>query len=350
MLSVNQYWAVKTAAQNLENAEVALERAIASAATTVEKAQITYDKVVATYQQAEDDLAEAREELTKVEIVAPFDGFVTQISVEGGDKVTAGAVAVQVADPNRFETRVLVSEMDITQLSEGGTASVAVDSLTGVTLPASITQISPRASIQSGVVNFAVTVEISSLESALPQRPEASSGRPQLEPGVIPERLQQAIDSGQMTQEQAEAMMQRITEGGGQAGGFAGGGGQAGGGFAGGGQTLPRPQISLEDIQLRQGLSVTVTLVVDQATDVLLVPNAAISYRGGQAYVKVMTAAGDIEEREISAGISNWTDTVATDGVAEGELIVVSQSAGASASAPTEQKSPGVGSMGRFLK
>jgi hypothetical protein len=278
--------------------------------------------------------------------VAPFDGFVTQLNVEGGDEVTKGTVAVQVADQTRFETRVLVNEMDIAQLAEGGTALVAVDSLNGVTLPASITKIAPTANIQSGVVNYRVTVEISSLENALAERPAVPEGRPQLEPGVIPDRLKQAIESGQITEELAKEAIQRFKDGGGSAGGFAGGGATG----QGGGQTAPRPQASLEDIQLRQGLSVTITLVVDQATDVLLVPNAAISYKGAQAAVKVMTAAGEIEEREVSVGISNWTDTVITEGLTEGEQIVVPQGIGSSASADTESKSSGVGSMGRFLR
>ena len=346
-LSVNEYWALKTAEQNLEQSRISLDKVIIAAETSVEKSRISYERTLLAYQQAEDSLTEAQAELDQIEIVAPFDGFLTQLNVEGGDEVTKGTVAAQVADPTRFETRVLVSEMDIAQLREGGTALVVVDSLTGVTLPASITQISPRASIQSGVVNYVVTVEISSTEIALPERQTPAEGRPQLEPGVIPERLQQAIDSGQMTREQAEAMMQRIAEDGGQAGG----GLIGGGGFRqDSGQTASRPQMSLADIQLRQGLSVTITLVVEQASDVLLVPNAAISYRSPQALVKVMTESGDTDEREVSVGISNWTDTVVTDGLVEGELVVVSQGSGSSAAAAGDRQGSSFGSMGRILR
>jgi multidrug efflux pump subunit AcrA (membrane-fusion protein) len=275
--------------------------------------------------------------LTKVEIRAPFDGFVMQVNVKGGDRVNLGAVAVSVADPKRFEANVLVGEMDIAQLAEGGVAQVAVDSLSGLTLPATITHISPRANIQSGVVNYIVTVELAPLEQAAARRPEAGAGtRPQLDPGQISERMQQAIDSGQMTQEQAAAVMERIREGGAQG--------------APGGQMAPRPQMSPENIQLRQGLSVTITLVVEQATDVLLVPNTAISYKGPQAYVKVMTAAGDIEQREVSVGISNWTNTVITDGLTEGETIVVSQTSASAAGEEESRGGGGIGSMGRMFR
>jgi len=364
MLSVSDYWALKTAEQTLEKSQTTLEKvistantsiaksrntldkAIIAAETSVEKSRIAYERTQISFQQAEDNLLEARAELTKVEIVAPFDGFVTQLSVEGGDAVSLGAVAVQVADPNRFETKVLVSEMDISQLAEGGTARVTVDSLSGVSLPATITHISPRASIQSGVVNYVVTVEIAPLEAGAAPRPEAREGsRPQLQPGEMPERMQQVIDSGQITREQAEAMLKRIQEGGAQGGGFS-----AGGGFGQNGQSALRAPQTSGDIQLRQGLSVTVTLVVDQAADVLLVPNTAISYQGAQAYVQIMTAAGEIEPREISVGISNWTDTAVTEGLTEGETIVTSRISAAADDDADNRGRSSIGGMSRMFR
>ncbi|MBA7640433.1 hypothetical protein ES703_48098 [subsurface metagenome] len=37
-------------------------------------------------------------------IIAPFDGFITKVNVEGGDEVMTGTVAAQLADPNKFAT------------------------------------------------------------------------------------------------------------------------------------------------------------------------------------------------------------------------------------------------------
>jgi len=198
-------------------------------------------------------------------IVAPFAGFITMVNVEGGDEVLTGTVAVQLADPNKFEADILVSEMDILQVKENGEAWVQVDALPGMSLPATVTHVSPTATIQSGVVNYGVTVEVEPLEAAA----------------------------------QVSTMFP-------------------------------------EDFQLREGLTVTVSILVDERTDVLLVPNGAVTQKGAQSYVQIVTVSGKTEQRAIQTGISDWQYTEVTSGLSEGEQVLVPQG-----TAPTTtQKEP----------
>ncbi|GAI95589.1 unnamed protein product, partial [marine sediment metagenome] len=53
---------------------------------------------------------------------------------------------------------------DILQVELGGEAWVQVDAMQGLSLPAEVTHISPTATIQSGVVNYKVKVEVESLK------------------------------------------------------------------------------------------------------------------------------------------------------------------------------------------
>jgi HlyD family secretion protein len=76
------------------------------------------------FEDARKALEEAREK--SPEISAPFDGFITLVNVDGGDEVKTGTVAVQLADPDKFEADILVSEMDIMQVKLGGEARVQV--------------------------------------------------------------------------------------------------------------------------------------------------------------------------------------------------------------------------------
>jgi hypothetical protein len=168
-------------------------------------------------------------------------------------------VAVRLVDPTKFEAEVMANEMDIFQLKLGGEATVQIDAMPTLTLPAKVTFISPTATITSGVVNYKVKVEVQPLKAG--------------------------------TQEQQ-------------------------------GQTSTMPP---EDLQLREGLSVTVSIIVVQRTGVLLVPNTAITTQRGQAYVQVLTPSGAIEERAIKTGISNWQYTEVTEGLSEGEKVVVTQ-------------------------
>ncbi len=254
-----EYWTLRETQINVEKADSALSRAKASQ----EKAKLALDS-------ARDDLDEAKGELEKAVILAPFDGFITRVNVEGGDEAMKGTVAVQLADPTKFEADLLVSEMDILQIKQGGEAWVQVDAMPGMSLPAKVTHISPTATIQSGVVNYEVKVEIQSLEAV---RQEGQKAGQDISSGELPEQIKQAI----------------------------------------------------EEFQLREGLTVTVSILLDDRTDVLMVPNAAITSQSGETYVQVALPDGTTEERSIATGISNWQYTEVTDGLSEGEEVVVPQ-------------------------
>ncbi len=286
---------------------VEAQNAIEDAQTAIEDAQKELLKV-------QEELDEAKSQ--SPEIRATFDGFITKVNVEGGGEVLTGTVAVQLADPNKFEAEVLVSEMDILNIKLGGEARVQVDAVSGLSLPAKVTHISPTATIQSGVVNYAVKVEIQSLQPVQQEQQEASQGQ------QLPERLQQAVNEGRLTREQAEEMMKQRQQGQ-------------------GGQQEQTSAMPAENFQLREGLTVTVSIMIDERNDVLLVPNKVITRRGKESYVKVLKD-GAIEERLIKTGISNYQNTEIIEGLSEGEEIIVSQGTATATPATSQQPRRGI--------
>ncbi len=291
----------------------------------LEEAQNAIKDAQTAIGDAQKELWDAQKELDKAngqspEIRATFDGFITLVNVEGGDEVMTGTVAVQLADPDKFEAEVMVSEMDILQIKLGGDARVQVDAVIGLNLPAKVTHISPTAIIQSGIVNYTVKVEIQSLEAAVPERPEGRhEARPDVASGELPERLKQAVEEGRFTQEQAEEMMGQRQQGqGGPSGGHPG-------------QVTVMPP---EGFQLREGLTVTVSILVVERNDVLLVPSKMITSQGGETYVRV-SKDGIIEERLIKTGVSDYQNTEVVDGLSEGEKVVIP---GANTDTPAAQQ------------
>ncbi len=249
---------------NLEAAELNLEAA-----------ELRLEIANSNLVSAEEDLVEAQEELDGAVIIAPFDGFVTSVDVEGGDEVYKGTVAVRVVDPQRFKAEILVGEMDIFEIKLGGEALVEVDSQPMLSIPAEVTYISPTATIQSGVVNYEVEVELEPLET--------------------------------LKQQMLETMQEKQ------------------------GETQGEPQnpmlTMLEGFQLKEGLNITVSILISQASDVLLVPNQAITYQGMRAYVQVLKDGDNeeqiTEERSIQTGINDWQYTEVISGLSEGEEVVV---------------------------
>ncbi|MFC2016952.1 efflux RND transporter periplasmic adaptor subunit [Chloroflexota bacterium] len=321
MLSGPDEDSVAIAEMQVEIAQARLE----DAQMDVEDAQQDVEDAQMDVEDAQNDVKDAQEELdealnTSPEITAPFDGFVTMVNVNGGDEVLKGTVAVTIADPNKFEADILVSEMDILQVKLGGEAWVQVDAMSGLTLPAEVTHISPTATIQSGVVNYEVKVEIESLEAATQERQQV---RQEAMEGELSEHLKQAIEEGQITQEQAEEMIKQMQQ-------------------AQGTEQGQVPTMIPEDFQLREGLTGTVSIIIEERNDVLLVPNGAITSQGGQAYVKVVSPDGVTEERTIKTGLSDWHYTEVTDGLVDGEQVLVPQG---TTTTPTTQQGPPGGIM-----
>jgi len=269
---------------NSDNTSVSYTQGIVPMASywTLRSAQQSMDAAQVALDTANDNLNQARDNLKKSVIVAPFAGFVTIVNVKGGDTVQRGVVAVRLVDPNKFEAAVMVSEMDIFQVKVGGDATVQIDAMPAVVLPAKVTFISPTATITSGVVNYQVKVEVQPLETVM--------------------RGQQ----GQM------------------------------------------PTMLPEGFQLREGLTATVNIIVQQKTNVLLVPNGAITSQGEKTYVQVMSAGGVAEKREITTGISNWQYTEVTKGLGEGERVVVPEGTTTTTSTTSttqQQRGPSGGMM-----
>jgi len=78
---------------------------------------------------------------------------------------------------------------------------------------------------------------------------------------------------------------------------------------------------------LKSGMSATAELVIDERSQVLLVPNRAIEEDSqGNPMVKVMVD-GEIQERPVVLGISDGYDTEIVDGLDEGEIVVIERRA-----------------------
>jgi macrolide-specific efflux system membrane fusion protein len=283
--------AVLQAKINLKNARLALERAEED--DNADPLDIDMKELQVTLAEGNlDDAEEALEEATNAgpEVIAPFDGFVTNVNVRGGDEVKKGTVAATIADPDKFEVDILVSEMDISEVEKGGRATLQADAISGITFPAEVTYIAPTATIQSGVVNYQVTVEVGSLSDIaqlLPSGITPPEGFTPPEGSTPPEGFTPPAGWGNSSRT------------------------QAGGTF--------------EAIQLRDGLTVTVNIIVDQRTNVLVVPNGAITALGGRSYVEVLSPDGTIETRAIRTGITDYVNTEVTDGLNEGEKVIVPQ-------------------------
>jgi macrolide-specific efflux system membrane fusion protein len=86
------------------------------------------------------------------------------------------------------------------------------------------------------------------------------------------------------------------------------------------------------DGKLKTGMTAQVNIVLASAKDAIVVPSAALERHGRHGYfVKVVKENGEVEQRPVKIGINTSVMAQVTDGLKEGEKVVVAE-------APADQK------------
>jgi HlyD family secretion protein len=318
-LQISQYqFKIKQAQLSIDDAKIAVE----DAQTAVTNAQLDAEDAKTSVSEAQLDLADAQQSVTDAQanldetqglspiIKAPFDGFITSVKVSGGNEVFKGTVAAVISDPEQFEADILVTENDIFTVEVGGAATVSLDALSDVTYPAKVTFISPTASVSSGVVNYSVTVELTSLTpvstaSTAAQFPSGTmpSGTP---PSGVPMGTPPAAN------------------------------GSSGGTAATATAAPATTSTATTAVTLKEGLSATVKIISEEAAGVLVVPSRAITTQGQKSTVQVVNGTGT-ETRDVTVGMTDGTNSEIKSGLSEGEQVTYR--AGTSSSSSSSSKS-----------
>jgi HlyD family secretion protein len=245
------------------------------------------------------------------EIKAPFKGLITKINLSGsdisvGDIVSRSTNLIEIAEPDSFVADILVTEIDVMNLSLNENATVSFNALTGLNFPAKITKIAPLATVSQGVVNYSVTVELTSTKPLF--------NRPAL------------------TQTPSQAPTGGATQTGPPSGNSSSTSRPTGSAPAAGGR-------SIANISLKDGLSATVTIIIQQKDNVLIIPNRAITRASGASTVQIVTGTST-ESRTITTGLSDSSNTEVTSGLNVGDQVMVKTS-----TANTSQFGPGGGAF-----
>ncbi|HSD94599.1 MAG TPA: efflux RND transporter periplasmic adaptor subunit, partial [Syntrophales bacterium] len=89
-------------------------------------------------------LEQARIQLDRTQLRAPFAGIVTSRNIEPGEVVTSTRQAITLSDLTAVKVKIYVGETEIGGVKPGQRADVKVDSLPGKTFEGTVTFISPE--------------------------------------------------------------------------------------------------------------------------------------------------------------------------------------------------------------
>jgi HlyD family secretion protein len=160
---------------NLKNAQLNLQASHKSSPVGAAKANVAYvqaklvqtqagplqsevDQAQAAVVAAQIQLDQAKRELAKTILVAPFAGVITQINAKSGEP--AQGTAIVIADLSSLYVDIRVDESDISEIAKGQKVDLTVDALPGVQITGSVDRVYPIADATASVITYPVHVVI----------------------------------------------------------------------------------------------------------------------------------------------------------------------------------------------
>jgi len=113
--------------------------------------------------QARVDAAQATINLARV--IAPFAGTVTEAYTLSGDLIAAGDTAFRLDNLSSLLVDVKVSEVDINSVSIDQPVTLTFDAILGKEYHGEVVDVTQAGTVEQGVVNFTVTVELTDADS-----------------------------------------------------------------------------------------------------------------------------------------------------------------------------------------
>jgi len=121
----------------------------------------------ASVAQAQAGLDRAKAVRQQAEIVAPFDGTISDVLIREGQYANAGQPIALLGDLNRLQIETTdLNEKDIAGLKIGDKVMVTIDALPDVQVEGTISQIAPKSSKTTGV-NYTVTIDLAEVPAGL---------------------------------------------------------------------------------------------------------------------------------------------------------------------------------------
>ena len=109
---------------------------------------------------AQQQLEDALKLLVDSKLKSPVSGLVALVNVVEGEDVQAGTTIVEIVDTSSVEIDGIVDEVDVLLVSEGIPTEVTFDALPGQVFAGFVSEISPAADSQQGVVTYPIKIQV----------------------------------------------------------------------------------------------------------------------------------------------------------------------------------------------
>lgn len=137
------------------NKELKLKGLIGQA--TLDNSETSVKTLAAKTIQIRNKYAVAKDNLAKAQLVAPFDGIINSVSAEAFDTVAAGNPIANIYSPQAFEARFSASNLVVSNLALGSTATITLADFPDIQLEGRVTELAESTDVVS---SFPVVVGV----------------------------------------------------------------------------------------------------------------------------------------------------------------------------------------------
>ena len=280
---------------------------------------------------------------------APYAGAVGVVAINVGDQVGASTAAITLTNPDGVRIDLTVSETDLSSLKPGQYGVATFDALAGNFYLLKITGVSTTPTVTQGIVTYPVQAQI--LRG--PDLAANAAG------------LQQVSSVLTTAGGSARTVSANVAGGAGAAGGFQGAAGAGAAGAQGGAQRTPAAnrtpgaaaagrtpgagggagllaQIANAPLP-SPGMTASVTVVLSVTDDALLLPTTAIKRSGRTSVVNLKLPDGTLEQRTVTTGGTDSTNTAILTGLVEGDVVQIGTTAVAPGATASRTAAPAGG-------
>jgi HlyD family secretion protein len=174
-IAQNSLKAAKSRVDQSKADVVNYETQIRVAKNNIEQSKTSAAASFSRAKSAEANLAQANDSFKKTTLYSPFDGVITQLKKEKGERAVPGmlsnpeATIMTIADLSIIQAEIKVDETDVVNLALGNEATVKVDALPDVTFSGEVTEIgnSPITSSSQEAKDFKVVITIKDPSAAI---------------------------------------------------------------------------------------------------------------------------------------------------------------------------------------
>jgi HlyD family secretion protein len=275
----------------------------------------------------------AQKDLDGAKLIAPFDGTVAALNIAVGDIVGASSTTAPIIlnTPNAVRLNLTVTESDLPSIKVGQSGIATFDALQGSAFPIVIDAVGTNPTTTQGVVTYQVRAHfVTGAEGG------TAGAAPQAAPGG-PRSIFGGAPGASATPPAGVPAAGATPPAGGRAPGAratAAAGTPVPAATPPAGASTPQAG-AVSEARPLPGMNATVTIIVDQRQNVLVVPDRAIQTQGGNSVVEVRKDDGSTEMVVVQTGLSNGTNTEITAGLEEGQTVILPGRATTTASAQT---------------